>query len=170
MKKKHKLLRGLIDAGSYASEGPLKGKQSFVPDINVREIREKLNLSQSSFAIRYGFQIGTLRNWEQGRRKPEGSARVLLEVIRVRPDAVEEALHVRNQVMREALKSQIATLDAGFRVLSFGPKCTHVLIDNSKSAPARPKPIKEPKRESPSRQKKEKLMRAHSARTEKVMA
>jgi putative transcriptional regulator len=35
-----------------------------------------------------GISVGTLRNWEQGRRKPEGSARVLLHVVARHPEAV----------------------------------------------------------------------------------
>jgi putative transcriptional regulator len=44
------------------------------------------------FAARYGFSVGTLRNWEQGRRQPERSARILLRFIDRNPDAVEKVL------------------------------------------------------------------------------
>ncbi len=51
-----------------------------------------LGLSQTQFAARFGFTAGTVRNWEQGRTKPEGAARVLLAVIAHHPEAVEDAL------------------------------------------------------------------------------
>ena len=60
--------------------------------IDVRAIREKLGLSQEGFARRYGFSVCSVRNWEQGRRRPEGPARILLRVIEANPEAVDEAL------------------------------------------------------------------------------
>lgn len=60
---------------------------------DVRGLREKYGLSQSKFAILMGISVGTLRNWEQGRRKPEGSARVLLKVVERHPEAVFEVVN-----------------------------------------------------------------------------
>ena len=51
-------------------------------------------MSQREFSVRFGFNLDALQNWEQGRRFPEGSARVLLKVIERNPDAVDEALAV----------------------------------------------------------------------------
>jgi putative transcriptional regulator len=59
---------------------------------DVRGLREKYGLSQSKFAVLMGISVGTLRNWEQGRRKPEGSARVLLKVVERHPEAVFEVV------------------------------------------------------------------------------
>jgi putative transcriptional regulator len=61
--------------------------------VDVRAIRHKAGLSQVQFALRYGFSLGTLRHWEQGRRYPEGSARVLMAVIAYNPELVEEAIN-----------------------------------------------------------------------------
>lgn len=63
-----------------------------VPMIDVRATRQRLGLSQSAFAAKFGFQPATLRNWEQGRTRPDGPARVLLAVIARHPEAVEDAL------------------------------------------------------------------------------
>ena len=38
--------------------------------------------------LHVGISVGTLRNWEQGRRKPEGPARVLLRVASRHPEAL----------------------------------------------------------------------------------
>jgi putative transcriptional regulator len=46
----------------------------------VKSIRARYGLSQREFAARLGISMATLRNWEQGRRQPEGPARVLLEI------------------------------------------------------------------------------------------
>jgi putative transcriptional regulator len=64
-----------------------------VPDkIDVRKIRTRLGLSQESFARTYGFALSAVRDWEQGRRRPERSARVLLKVVEKEPEAVTRAL------------------------------------------------------------------------------
>ena len=63
-----------------------------VPTVDVRATRKKLGLSQARFASKFGFQTATLKNWEQGRTRPDGPARVLLAVIARHPDAVEDAL------------------------------------------------------------------------------
>jgi putative transcriptional regulator len=55
---------------------------------DVRRIRESFDLSQPKFAAMLGISVGTLRNWEQGRRRPEGPARVLLRVAARHPEAV----------------------------------------------------------------------------------
>ncbi len=61
-------------------------------DVDVKAIRRRLGMSQSQFADRFGFPLGTVQNWERGHRRPEGAARALLKVIEKRPDAVIEAL------------------------------------------------------------------------------
>ena len=55
---------------------------------DARQIRESYGLSQEKFASLMGISVGTLRNWEQGRRNPEGPARVLLRVAAKHPEAV----------------------------------------------------------------------------------
>lgn len=71
-----------------------EGRVVLMPPIsvNVRSIREKLHLSQSQFAARFGFTAGAVRQWEQGRRQPQGPARVLLTIIAREPGAVSRAL------------------------------------------------------------------------------
>jgi putative transcriptional regulator len=70
-----------------------KDYRAHVPaDIDARAIRESLHLSQAEFASRFGLNTTTIREWEQGRRKPEGPARVLLIVIKNEPKAVQKAL------------------------------------------------------------------------------
>ena len=59
---------------------------------DVKTIRRRLGLSQEQFAVRFGFSVETLRNYEQGHRRPTGPASVLLRVIASEPDAVRRAL------------------------------------------------------------------------------
>jgi putative transcriptional regulator len=63
-----------------------------VPNVDVREVRTKMGLSQAQFATKFGFPPATLRNWEQGRARPDASTRVLLAVIAKHPEAVEDVL------------------------------------------------------------------------------
>jgi putative transcriptional regulator len=63
-----------------------------VPEVDVREVRTKMGLSQAQFATKFGFPPATLRNWEQGRSRPDAPTRVLLAVIAKHPEAVEDVL------------------------------------------------------------------------------
>lgn len=63
-----------------------------VPEVDVREVRTKMDLSQAQFATKFGFPPATLRNWEQGRSRPDAPTRVLLAVIARHPEAVEDVL------------------------------------------------------------------------------
>lgn len=71
----------------------LKGKKKPSREYNFdnpdpKLIREQLGLSQSKFAKLLGISLSTLQNWEQGRRKPEGPAKVLLNVAANYPEAI----------------------------------------------------------------------------------
>lgn len=56
----------------------------------VAATRSKLRLTQDQFAELLGISVKTLHNWEQGRRKPTGAARVLLRVASRHPELVLE--------------------------------------------------------------------------------
>jgi DNA-binding transcriptional regulator YiaG len=62
------------------------------PNVDIKRIRESQNLSQPEFAILYGLELDTLRNWEQGRNVPDRSTMVLFKVIERCPEAVLKAL------------------------------------------------------------------------------
>jgi len=58
----------------------------------IRRIRANLRLSQAKFARLIGVPMGTLRNWEQGVRRPRGPALALLRVAQRHPEALADAL------------------------------------------------------------------------------
>lgn len=64
---------------------------AFAP-ADVKRTRSKLGKSQREFALMIGVSVATLRNWEQGRRTPEGPALALLRVAAKEPRAVARAL------------------------------------------------------------------------------
>ncbi len=64
----------------------------FIHIPNVKKLRERLDLTQEAFAATYRIPIGTLRDWEQGRKRPDAPARAYLTVIARSPDAVARLL------------------------------------------------------------------------------
>jgi len=62
----------------------------FISEPNPKEIRTKMALTQNKFAALMNISVHTLRNWEQGRRQPEGPARVLLNVANNHPEVLKE--------------------------------------------------------------------------------
>ena len=60
----------------------------------ARVIRRALGLSQEEFATRFHIPLGTLRDWEQGRKEPDAAARAYLVVIGRNPSAVAKAFGV----------------------------------------------------------------------------
>ncbi len=76
--------------------GTLKAARTIVfRPADVKAVRAKLGASQSGFALMIGVSVATLRNWEQGRRTPDGPALALLQVAAKNPEAVAEALQGR---------------------------------------------------------------------------
>jgi putative transcriptional regulator len=88
------ILRGARQALAYA-RGEDDESVAHVPvQVDVKAVRQGLGLSQARFARQFGFALGALRNWEQGRRQPDGCARALLTVIAREPEAVRRALEL----------------------------------------------------------------------------
>jgi putative transcriptional regulator len=89
-----KIKAGLESAKAYLDGTADKRKyRVHVPEkIDVRKIRRRLGLSQEAFAQKYGFALSAVRDWEQGRRTPERSARILLKIVDKEPEAVSRAL------------------------------------------------------------------------------
>ncbi len=86
-----KLVRSVRQAGRIRRGARASRSFSFGP-ADVKAIRSKLGKSQSEFALMIGVSVATLRNWEQGRRTPDGPALALLRVASAEPKAVSRAL------------------------------------------------------------------------------
>jgi putative transcriptional regulator len=94
MKKKDfaKLTASIREAGKI-KRGKKKPSRVFhFKPAEVKRVRKRLGQSQTEFAMMIGVSVSTLRNWEQGRRVPEGPARALLKVASKNPEAVADAL------------------------------------------------------------------------------
>ena len=81
-KKNFDLLLESMREGGEILRGERKPSRQFVVEKkeDVQQVRQTFNLSQDTFAKFMGVSVGTLRNWEQGRRHPSGAARVLLRI------------------------------------------------------------------------------------------
>jgi putative transcriptional regulator len=89
-----RLIAGLKEALAHArGELDLPGYTVMVPDeVDVAKVRHALGLSQSAFARAFGLDVTAIHAWEQGRRRPDRTARILLAVIAKEPEAVRRAL------------------------------------------------------------------------------
>jgi putative transcriptional regulator len=81
-----------VREGMAIMRGEKKPSRSFHFEPNdVQTIRRKFGFSQSEFASLMGISINTLQNWEQGRRKPTGSAKILLRIAEKNPEVLLNA-------------------------------------------------------------------------------
>ena len=88
-----RLIESAKQARAYATGQATAGFVAHVPDeVNVKALRKRLGYSQSQFSRRFGFAIDAVQDWEQHRRTPDRTARILLKVIEREPDAVTRAL------------------------------------------------------------------------------
>ncbi len=100
MKKRKKetvfegIMAGAKEALVYArGEADLSQYKVHIPkDLDVKAIRKGTGLTQEAFALRYGFNLGRLRDLEQKRTRPDSVVRAYLLVIQKNPKAVREAL------------------------------------------------------------------------------
>jgi putative transcriptional regulator len=94
MKKEvfEELLASVREGGAILRKERRPARRFKVRESHVRKLRDRFGLSQPKFAALMGISVATLRNWEQGRRQPEGSARVLLRVVAKHPRAVLDAV------------------------------------------------------------------------------
>ena len=92
-----------VRQGGAILRGKAKPSRAFeVAAPDVKHIRAQYQLSQSEFAALLGISVATLRNWEQGRRAPEGPARILLQVAAKHPDAVWDVVQPVSRQRRKA--------------------------------------------------------------------
>jgi DNA-binding transcriptional regulator YiaG len=64
----------------------------FESGADIAALRRFVGLSQPKFAQAMGISVHTLRNWEQGRRRPEGAAIALLRIAARHPRIIRENL------------------------------------------------------------------------------
>ena len=71
---------------------PSSDRTHLAPSIDVRALRKRLGMTQQQFASEFGFSLARLRDWEQGRSRPDGALRAYLTVIDREPRVVRRIL------------------------------------------------------------------------------
>ena len=84
------LLASTKEAKEILAKKKSPSRTFYIEEPNAKEIRSKFHLTQNEFAKMLNISVATLRNWEQGRRRPEGPARVLLNVANSNPEVLME--------------------------------------------------------------------------------
>jgi len=90
-----KIITGAEHALAYLKGDKTKGRAYKVRarDINVKAIRENLDMTQEVFSETFAIPVSTLKKWETNNRVPEGPTKAYLTVIEKNPRAVKKALH-----------------------------------------------------------------------------
>ena len=130
-----KVMAGLVDAQAYL-QGVRDGYEVHnitVSEPDVASIRGRTGLSQPAFAKSIGVPLGTLKNWEQGRRRPEGPTRVLLALIDKRPSIVQEELGTMNEPKKHHFLPQFYLKN--FKITPQMTKYAHVFVIEKSSEP-----------------------------------
>ena len=86
------LVESMTQMNEIARGARAPSRKFHVEPLAIKELRSKLGLSQPKFAALLHVDVGTLRNWEQGRREPTGPAKALLTAISRDPTHVLKAL------------------------------------------------------------------------------
>ena len=92
------LLESVHEGGAILRGETSPSRKFTVEKPDVQQIRANYQLSQKEFASMLGISKSTLQNWEQGRRQPQGPARVLLQVAAQHPEAVWDVVKPQKKV------------------------------------------------------------------------
>ena len=91
-RKPSKLMTGMRELVAYVN-GDIKGARvTVVHVVNVKAVRKRLAMTQKEFAETFALPLGTVREWEIGRRVPDQAAKVLLSVIAAKPKMVQKVV------------------------------------------------------------------------------
>jgi putative transcriptional regulator len=84
-----KIAAGLEDAIAYAGGDASRGREAMV---DVKAIREANKMTQAAFAEAFRLKLGAVRDWEQGRRRPDTGSVTLLKMVAADPGAVRRII------------------------------------------------------------------------------
>ena len=91
-KKPSKLMTGMRELVAYVNGDTRDARLRVVQVFDVKAIRKRLDMTQKDFAEAFALPLGTVREWEIGRREPDQSAKVLLSVIAAKPKIVRQII------------------------------------------------------------------------------
>lgn len=105
-----RVLVALDQALAHAKRYGGRGRPAWLPPTpeEIRTIRSRLKLTQKEFAERFGFDLTTVRNWEQDRAQPEGAKCLYLKMIQIDPKTV---LGLVERVEKKESRKQVKNLE-----------------------------------------------------------
>jgi putative transcriptional regulator len=83
-----KIAEGMNDAIAFARGDASRGREA--RPVDVKAIRRSMNLTQAEFARRFRLPLGTVRDWEQRRTRPDSGSEVYLRMIEAEPATVSK--------------------------------------------------------------------------------
>ncbi len=86
------LVESVKEGGSILRKEKEPSRKFVFSPSDIKDIRKKAHTTQTEFADMIGVSVGTLRNWEQGRRVPNGPALALLKIASVIPQHIKDIL------------------------------------------------------------------------------
>ena len=89
------LVASVREGGAILRGDQPASRRFTIQPVEIKDSRDGFGLRQEEFAALLGISVRTLRNWEQGRRVPEGPARVLLQVVAKHPEAVLDVVQAK---------------------------------------------------------------------------
>jgi putative transcriptional regulator len=87
-----KIISGLVEAEAFLAGKKSGAEVTTIPAVNVRAIRTKVGGSREAFSNRFGLDSRAVQDWEQGRRTPDRSTRILMLMIENEPKVVERTV------------------------------------------------------------------------------
>ena len=82
------LVESIKEAGAYLRGEEEASRVTFIGEPDPRAVRGELGMTQEQFAAALAIDVGTLRDWERGRRDPDGPAMRLLQVAAKHPEVL----------------------------------------------------------------------------------
>lgn len=87
---KRDLGQEILDSINEIKSGKIGRVHVYISPDDIKKTRERIGVSQSSFAAMLNVSTRTLQEWEQGRRQPTGPARSLLAIAARKPEVMHE--------------------------------------------------------------------------------
>jgi putative transcriptional regulator len=87
-----KIMSGLVEAEAFLAGKKNGAEVTTIPAVNVKAIRTKVGGSREAFSNRFGLDSRAVQDWEQGRRTPDRSTRILMLMIENEPKVVEKTV------------------------------------------------------------------------------
>ena len=91
------LVESVREGGAILRDEKHPAREVIMEPMDIKHIRAQFELSQREFAGLLGISVDTLQNWEQGRRQPRGTARMLLLIAQKHPETLLDVVQFKSE-------------------------------------------------------------------------